>query len=121
MEGDGVLSLDTYSPLQEIATAVTDKHYPNVEALVKSLAPNNTLKEKLRQYANSCVQPAISYYLHCFNLLDGELYHIRAFKAARLFSPEFVTRTNPVPDTVDQLSLFPTLTVMSRLVALKAS
>ena len=63
LEGDGLLVFDAYKHLQEVATAAADRYYPNVDAIIKQLAPNDQQRQEvLRQHAKECVQPAIDYF-----------------------------------------------------------
>ena len=64
LEGDGLLSLDAYSHLQEVAVAASDAYYPNVAAVVKSIAPNSPQHQaQLTTHAEDCVRPAVRYFL----------------------------------------------------------
>ena len=109
LEGDGLLVFDAYKHLQEVATAAADRYYPNVDAIIKQLAPNDQQRQEvLRQHAKECVQPAIDYFLKRFSHVDGDLYPVvRAFKAAQLCCPRYINETKPTPSAVDQLRVFP--------------
>ena len=41
LEGDSMASVDAYTHLQEVSTAAQDAVYPNVEAVLKVIAPND--------------------------------------------------------------------------------
>ena len=60
LEGDGLLSLDAYSHLQEVATAANDAYYSNVEAVAKYIAPNaQQRRAQLTTHAKNGVNPAV--------------------------------------------------------------
>ena len=86
LEGDGLLSLDAYSHLQEVAVAASDACYPNVAAVVKSIASNSPQHQaQLTTHAEDCVRPAVRYFLTKFNHVNAPLSRIvRGYKAARL-------------------------------------
>ena len=111
IEGDGMLSVNAYTHLQEVATAAQDAVYSNFEALVKDIAPGDVgHQNQLKEHANGCVRPAIRYFLTKFNHEDSPLFaNVLAYKAARLCCPLFVAKTNAVPALVDGLRAFPPL------------
>ena len=62
-------------------------HYPNVEAVISSTTSDYNVQQQLKNYASSCVKPALDYYIE-HHLMSVPL---SAFKAARLFSPFLLT------------------------------
>eukprot|EP00117_Sycon_ciliatum_P033731 scpid77720/ scgid25892/ len=100
-----MLSLDAYTHLQEVATAAQDAVYPNVEAVVKKLAPGNVAQQnELRRYAADCIRPAVQYFLRKFNHHNSPLFaNVAAYKSARLCCPQFIAKTMPPPTLVDDL------------------
>lgn len=111
LEGDGMLSTQTYAHLQEVATSAVDAYYPNVESVAKDIAGNDeNYQHELVAHAKQCVRPAIQYFRRKFNHQDGDIFPlVRAFKAARLCCPHFVDAKKPTHDQVDALRAFPAL------------
>ena len=66
-----------------------------------------TTKQKLLNHAKTCVRPAHSYYKR--QLKSSLKIPLKAFKAARLFSPTKVRTMEPSLSTVDTLAAFPFL------------
>ena len=98
-----------------MSAALHVAYYPNVEAIIQRLAQNNeSLKQQLFDYSKQCIQPAYDYYTrHIQGCLDVPL---AAFKAARVFDPK---KIQPTAITIDSLSVFPFLSSVSTLNALK--
>ena len=69
-------------------------HYPNVEAVISSITSDYNVQQQLKNYASSCVKPALDYYIEHLNanLMSVPL---SAFKAARLFSPHKLQEMKP--------------------------
>ena len=106
LEGDGFLALETYQRINALYIAVTSNHMPNVTAVAKSQANGNSVNERqLLDYAHVCVKPAYDYFKLKF---DQDLKPVmKAFKAARLFSPSKINAMRPSPSDVDELNAFP--------------
>ena len=72
-----MLAMDTYRHMQEVATSAAHHLHPNVDAIVKQLAPNDLHRQgELLQHARECVKPAIDYFLRRFSHVEGDLYPI---------------------------------------------
>ena len=68
-------SVDAYTHLQEVATAAQDAAYPNVEAVLKVIAPNEAARQnELGDHAKGCVRPAVQHFLRKFNAHHSPLY-----------------------------------------------
>ena len=82
------------------------RHTAHYAAIAQSLADNNpTLVSQYSQYAKGCLKPGINYF---YEALNGPLQScIKAFQAARLFSPSKVHEINPSANEVDSLKAFP--------------
>ena len=66
------------------------ENYSNVQAVVKSIANGKTdVQLKLMKHARECIKPAMKYFE---DHLKAEIMSVpmKAFKAARLFSPHYV-------------------------------
>ena len=64
---------------------ITAKCYPNLQAVVCNTFPLDlTAKHHWTLYAKNCIKPGIDY-IH--QRLGDEVNPVKAFKAARLFSP----------------------------------
>ena len=104
LEGDSILALICYDRILEIRVAIRSSYYPNVQAIVREAFPNNLpLQSQWITYAVTCVKPGIDYFNS--NLHDDGV--IKAFKAARLFSPDRVSEMQPSATDIDILSAFP--------------
>ena len=121
LEGDDILSTQTYAHLQEVATAAAVGFYPNVASVAKDIAGNDApYQQELVAHAKQCVRPAIDYFLRRFNHQEGDLLPlVRAFKATRLCSPHFVNETRPTHVQVDALREFPALNTDAVIAELK--
>ena len=92
--------------------------YPYVQAVIKSIANGKTdVQQRWMRYANACIKPALDYYKEH---LKADLMNIpmKAFKAARLFSPHILRRTKPECTALTDLLAFPFITEAT-LTALK--
>ena len=116
LEGDGPLVLKCYEEISCLNAAVTQAHYPNLQAIINSISASNPhTQQQWTQYATTCVQPGLMYFIQ---QLDGSMKEpLAAFKAARLFSPSKVKEMQPDSGMVDSLVSFPFLT--SSISALK--
>eukprot|EP00117_Sycon_ciliatum_P019577 scpid46117/ scgid1592/ len=126
LEGDGILSTQTYAHLQEYALSAAVVFYPNdyryVASVAKDIAGNDDVdyQQELLAHAKQCFRPAIDYFLRRFNHREGDLFPlVRAFKAARLFSPHFVSETRPTLVQIDALRVFPALNTDAAIAELK--
>ena len=107
LEGDGPLALTAYKILQEVSTAVGNKHYPNTDAVIRHITDDPLAATHLRQEAHACARPATNYFLQKFNVEHYDT--VRAFRAARMLCPWQVCQLQPPPAAVDELRLFPFL------------
>ena len=104
LEGDGLLALICYDRIVEIRAAIQSSHYPNLQAIVReAFATNLPIQNQWILYAMMCVKPGIGYFNA--NLHDDGI--MKAFKAARLFSPHRVSEMQPSARDIDILSVFP--------------
>ena len=82
------------------------ENYPNVHAVVTSIADGNTdIQLKWRRHTISCIKPALEYYS---GHLKADLMSIplQAFKAARLFSPHNLQKIKPECTSLISLLVF---------------
>ena len=94
------------------------ENYSNVQAVVKSIAKGKTdVQQRWMRYVNACIKPALDYYKEH---LKADLMNIpmKAFKAARLFSPHILQKTKPECNALTDLLAFPFITEAT-LTALK--
>ena len=105
LEGDGPLALHAYERISSLLSAITTRHFPNVNSVARALSNGNPLHEQqLLAYADSCIQPAYSYFREKFECdLKGSL---EIFKAARLFSPSKFNEMKPTVSDIDSLKVF---------------
>ena len=82
-------------------------HYPNLDAIAAQIAVDTHEESDLLQRAKSCIQPGIAYYFQ--QVSTNMKTSLEAFKAARLFSPFWLTEINPSVAAVDSLTAFPFL------------
>ena len=118
LEGDGPVAIECYEIISSLSVSVRMENYPNVQAIVKSIANGKTdVQQRWMRYAKACIKPALDYYKEH---LDADLMSIpmKAFKAARLFSPHILQRTKPECTALTSLLAFPFITE-STLAALK--
>ena len=84
LEGDGLLVLICYDQILEIKAAIQSAYYPNVQAVVREAFPSNLpVQNQWITYEMACVKPGMDY----FHAQLGDDGVMKAFKAARLFSP----------------------------------
>ena len=103
LEGDGLLVLVCYDRILEIRAAIQSAHYPNVQTVVREAFPGNfPLQNQWITHAMACVRPGIDYF-HAQLGNDGVM---RAFKAARLFSPHRVNEMQPSAEDINILRVF---------------
>ncbi len=108
LEGDGALALKCYEIICTLKAAVQQAHYPNLQGLATQLASGNMqIQQQWTQYAISCVQPGLTYFLN--QLTVSMKVPLAAFKAARLLSPVKVQEMHPSTVDVDSLKAFPFL------------
>ena len=111
LEGDGDIIVDTYTFLQEIATAAALRHYPNTKAMADKFADGDAnYSAQMFQQALECVLPAITYFLQKFNRRGSSLFEaVQMFKAIRIFCPAAARKIQLQLQHVDQLRLLPAL------------
>ena len=110
LEGDGLLVFQCYEIISALSTSVVLENYPNVQAVVKSIAKGKTdVQLKWMKHARLCIQPALDYYQEH---LQASIMSVplRAFKAARLFDPHFLNKTKPEHIVLNTLSAFSFIT-----------
>ena len=117
LEGDGPLALTCYETISALTNAVSQGHYPNAQAVIKSITADATQQIQLMQYATSCIQPGLDYFANCKENSVKE--PLACFKAARLFSPTKVEQMKPSVAEVNKLAVFPFLS-SANVDALKA-
>ena len=86
------------------------EHYPNVQAVVASIANGKSeVQLKWMKHARECIKPAIKYFDEHLkaDLMDIPL---KAFKAARYFSPHFVKKIKPECADLSSLQNLPFIT-----------
>ena len=106
LEGDGLLVLTCYDRILEIRAAIQSGHYPNVQAVVREVFPSDLpARNQWIMYAMACVEPGINY----FHAQLGDNSVMKAFKAARLFSPHRLSEIQPSAGDIDILRAFPFL------------
>ena len=109
LEGNGPLALQCYEIINSITAAVELAHYPNVEAIISSMTSDPNAQQHLKSYTISCIKPALDYYKEHLNA-DLMTAPLRAFKAARLFSPQKIQEMKPDTSVLETQSNFPFLT-----------
>ena len=110
LEGDGLLVFQCYEIISALSTSVILENYPNVQAVVKSIAKGKTdVQLKWMKHARLCIQPALDYYQEH---LQASIMSVplRAFKAARVFDPHFLNKTKPEHIVLNTLSAFSFIT-----------
>lgn len=107
LEGDGPLALTAYEAISALSTAVSLAHYPNVQAVARTICSNVLSQQHWLQYAASCVQPGLQYFEdHKATTMKNLL---ACYKAACLFSPAKLQEMQPSCADVDSLPAFPFL------------
>ena len=110
LEGDSILAPECYEIISCLSVSVKIENYPNIHAVVTSIADGNTdIQLKWRRHAISCIKPALDYYS---GHLKADLMNIplQAFKAARLFSPHNLQKIKPECASLSSLLVFPFIT-----------
>lgn len=82
LEGDGPLVLKCFEVLSTLAAGIQVGHYPNVQAIIQTLGTDSTRLQQWCDYAKSCKNPGLQYFLQKFSQELRE--SVAAFKAARL-------------------------------------
>jgi len=109
LEGDGILAFQCYEIISALNTSVVMENYPNVQAVVKSIAKGKTdVQLKWMKHAD-CIQPVMDYYREH---LQASIMSVplKALKAARLFDPHFLSKTKPECIALTSLSTFSFIT-----------
>ena len=118
LEGDGPVAVECYEIISSLSVSVRMENYPNVQAIAKSIASGKAdVQQRWMRYAKSCIKPALDYYKEHLNA-DLMSIPMKAFKAARLFSPLILQKTKPECTALTDLLAFPFITE-STLAALK--
>ena len=107
LESDEPIVLECFGSLN---IAVKMEHYPNVQAIVKSIAKGkNDVEMKWMRHARDCIKPAMKYF---DEHLKAELMNtpMKAFKAARYFSPHFLKQIKPECADLNSLLNLPFIT-----------
>ena len=84
LEGDGPLVLTCYETISVLTNVVSQGHYPNAQAVIRSITAEATQQIQLMQYATSCIQPGLDYFANCKENSMKEA--LACFKATCLFS-----------------------------------
>ena len=110
LEGDGPIVLQAYDQIQVLKAKIENPHYPNVDAVAKSVAARGRTYQQLQQHASKCVQPGLNYFNSKFFDDSAPLSDsLAAFKAARLFVPHRLIEMEADVNSVDTLTAFPFL------------
>ena len=109
LEGDGSLLFSCYEMLQSLATTFSQEHRPNLRALARTFADENTTlnARQLERDTMEGAKPAIMWFLQKFNVDIDPI--VSAFRRARMFDPVIAQGLNITPDVVRGLSCFPFL------------
>ncbi len=101
--------LTTYEVISALTTSVNQvQHYPNAQAVERSVSSGNAAtQQQLLQYALSCVQPGLQYFLDRKGSSMEE--PLACFKPARFFTPSKVHEIRPSALDLDALLCFPFL------------
>ena len=94
LESDGPIILECFDVISALDVAIKMENYSNVQAVVKSIANGKTdVQLKWIKHARECIKPAIKYFE---DHLKAEIMSVpmKAFKAARLFSPHNVKKSS---------------------------
>ncbi len=108
LEGDGPIALVAYQQISLLYSHVSLEHFPNVNAVARSLANGNSTHERqLIDYAKAACVPAYANFKEKF---DNDLRPIvLAFKSARYLSPSKVNELKPTANDMDSFAAFPFL------------
>ena len=118
LESDGPVVLECFDIISSLSITTKMEHYPNLHAVVESIARGkNDAQLKWMRHARECIKPAIKYFEEHLkaDLMDIPL---KAFKAARYFSPHYVKKIKPESADLSSLLNLPFIT-SSKLSELK--
>lgn len=118
LESDGPVVLECFDIVSSLSIATKMEHYPNVQAVVESIANGkNDVQLKWMRHTRECIKPAVKYFDEHLkaDLMDIPL---KAFKAARYFSPHYVKKIKPECANLSSLLNLPLIT-SSKLSELK--
>ena len=110
LESDEPIVLECFDIVSSLNVAVKMDHYPNVQAVVRSIAKGkNDTELKWMRHARDCIKPAMKYF---DEHLKAELMDtpMKASKAARYFSPHFVKKIKPECADLNSLLNLPFIT-----------
>ena len=110
LESDGPIVLECYDVISALDVSIKMENYPNVQAVVKSITGGKTdVQLKWMKYARECINPAMKYFE---DHLKAEIMSVpmKAFKAARLFSPHYVKKIKPECAPLNSLLNLPFIT-----------
>ena len=110
LESDGPIVLECFDVISALDVAIKMENYSNVQAVVKSIANGKTdVQLKWMKHARECIKPAMKYFE---NHLKAEIMSVpmKAFKAARLFSPHYVKKIKPECAPLNSLLNLPFVT-----------
>ena len=109
LEGDGPLVFSAFLKLQEVLTACTVQHFPNLSAVARRLVEENPELgvPELEQWAKDRVRPGILWFMRQFNVKHRAIVDV--FKFAQYFCPVQVQALRPDAAAVDNLPVFPFL------------
>ena len=96
-----------YEEVQAIVNAIHVENIPNVQAVAESISPIASVKLQLMTHAKNCVKPGLEYFQKQFQ--TSLKTPLKAFKAARFFSPHKLSLLRPSAEDVDSLGSFPFL------------
>ena len=101
-----------------LSAGILNQHYPNTNAVAKSLTTTSIQQQQLLDYAKSCVAPSYKYFQDKF---EGDLKAIvQVFKYARFFYPSRIGELKPSSTDIDELKVFPFLNSSETLEGLKS-
>ncbi len=118
LEGDGPLAVSAYQILQGVSHAIGQKHYPNFNAVLRSMDVTPKEAAQLKKQVQAGVQEPVEYFLRKFNVQHVDT--VRAFKAARIFSPSSVNAMQPGPAALEELRRIPAFDTDAIIGALQA-
>ena len=102
--------LECYDIISSLNVAIKMENYTIVQAIVKSIANGKTdVQLKWMRHVRECIKPAMKYF---DEHLKADLMDIpmKAFKAARYFSPHYVKKINPECADLNSLLNLPFIT-----------
>ena len=105
LDGDGPLALTCYEAISALNAAARQAYYPNLQAVAHTVSfGDSDAEQELIVYAKSCVQPGIAYYFQ--QLSSSTKEPLKAFKAARPFSPYKLQEVKPSTGAIDAFVSF---------------